>query len=166
MKCSLDISSFLDEISSLHILLFSSISLHCSLKKAFLSLPSILWNSVFSWIYLSLSPLPFTSLLFSAICSFLKQPLCFLAFLFLEDGFGHCLLYNTKASDCMDRNKLWQILKDTGTPDQLTCLLRNLYAGQEATVRTRNGTKNWFKIGKAVRQGCVSSPCLFNFCAE
>ena len=66
----------------------------------------------------------------------------------------------------MDRNKLWQILKDIGTPDQLTYLLRNLCAGQEATVRTRNGTKNWFKIGKAVRQGYILSPCLFNFCAE
>ena len=150
MKCSLDISSFLQEISSLCILLFSSISLHCSLTKAFLSLPSILWNPIFSWINLSLSPLPFISLLFSAIGSVLKQPLCFLSFLFLEDGFDHCLLYNTKASDSVDHNKLWQILKDIRIPDQLICLPRNLYAGQEATVGTRHGTQNWFKIGRGV----------------
>ena len=60
----------------------------------------------------------------------------------------------------------WKILKEMGIPDHLTCLLRNLYAGQEATVRTRHGTTNWFQIGKGVRQGCVLSPCLFNFFAE
>ena len=60
----------------------------------------------------------------------------------------------------------WKILKEMGIPDHLTCLLRNLYAGQEATVRTRRGTTNWFQIGKGVRQGCVLSPCLFNFFAE
>uniref|UniRef100_A0AC11DF74 Uncharacterized protein n=2 Tax=Ovis aries TaxID=9940 RepID=A0AC11DF74_SHEEP len=60
----------------------------------------------------------------------------------------------------------WKILKEMGTPDHLTCLLRNLYAGQEATVRTEHGTKNWFQIGKGVRQGCLLSPCLFNLCAE
>ena len=71
-----------------------------------------------------------------------------------------------KAFDCVDHNKLWKILKETGTPDHLTCLLRNLYAGQEATVRTRHGTTDWFQIGKGVRQGCILSPCLFNFYAE
>ena len=65
----------------------------------------------------------------------------------------------------MDYNKL-KILKDIGIPNHLTCLLRNLYAGQEATVRTRHGTKDWFKIGKGVHQGCILSPCLFNFYAE
>ena len=60
----------------------------------------------------------------------------------------------------------WKILKEMGIPDQLTCLLRNLYAGQEATVRTGHGTTDWFQIGKGVRQGCILSPCLFNFCAE
>ena len=63
-------------------------------------------------------------------------------------------------------NKLWKILREMGTPDHLTCLLRNLYAGQEATVRTGHGTTDWFQIGKGLRQGCILSPCLFNFYAE
>ena len=62
----------------------------------------------------------------------------------------------------MDHNQLWKILKEMGIPDHLTCLLRNLYAGQEATVRTEHGTTDWFQIGKGVRQGCILSPCLFN----
>ena len=65
----------------------------------------------------------------------------------------------------MDHNKLWKILKEMGLPDHLTCLLRNLYAGQKATVRTGHGTTDWFQIGKGVRQGCILSPCLFNFYA-
>ena len=67
---------------------------------------------------------------------------------------------------CVDHNKLWKILKETGTSDHLTYLLRNLYAGQEATVRTGLGTTDWFRIGKGVRQGCILSPCLFNLYAE
>ena len=66
----------------------------------------------------------------------------------------------------MDHNKLWTIQKEMGIPDYLTCLLRNLYAGQEATVRTGHGTTDWFQIGRAVHQGCILSPCLFNFYAE
>ena len=66
----------------------------------------------------------------------------------------------------MDHSKLWKILKELGILDHLTCLLRNLYAGQEATVRTGHGTTDWFKIGKGVRQGCILSPCLFNLYAE
>jgi len=66
----------------------------------------------------------------------------------------------------VDNNKLWEILKEMGIPDHLTCLLRNLYAGQEATVRTGHGTTDWFQIGKAVCQGCTLSPCLFNFYAD
>ena len=66
----------------------------------------------------------------------------------------------------MDYNKVWKILQETGIPDHLTCPLRNLYAGQEATVRTGHGTKDWFQIGKEVHQGCILSPCLFNFYAE
>ena len=77
-----------------------------------------------------------------------------------------CFIEYVKAFDYVDHNKLWKILKEMGIPDHLTCLLRNLYAGQEATVRTRHGTTNWFQIGKGVRQGCILSPCLFNFCAE
>ena len=71
-----------------------------------------------------------------------------------------------KAFDCVDHNKLWKILKEMGIPDHLTCLLRNLYAGQKATVRTGHGTTDWFQIGKGVSQGCILSPCLFNFYAE
>ena len=66
----------------------------------------------------------------------------------------------TKAFDCVDHNKLWKILKEMGTSDHLTCLLRNLYAGQEVTIRTGHGTTDWFQIGKGVRQGCILSPLL------
>ena len=66
----------------------------------------------------------------------------------------------------MDHNKLWKILKELEIPDHLTCLLRKLYAGQEVTVRTQHGTMDWFQIGKAIHQGCMSSPCLFNLHAE
>ena len=66
----------------------------------------------------------------------------------------------------MDHNKLWKILQEIGIPDHLTCLLRNVYAGQEAIVRTRHGTTDWFQIGKGVQQGCILSPCLFNVYAE
>ena len=71
-----------------------------------------------------------------------------------------------KDSDCVDHNKLWKILKEMGIPGHLTCLLRNLYTGQEATVRTGHGTTDWFQIGKGVCQGCILSPCLFNLYAE
>ena len=71
-----------------------------------------------------------------------------------------------KVFDCMDHNKLWKILKEMGIPDHLTCLLKNLYAGQEATVRTAHGTTDWFQIGKGVHQGYILSPCLFNLYAE
>ena len=71
-----------------------------------------------------------------------------------------------KAFDCEGHNKLWKILKKMGIPDHLTCLLRNLYAGQEATVRTGHGTTDWFQIEKEIRQGCILSPCLFNLCAD
>ena len=71
-----------------------------------------------------------------------------------------------KAFDCVDHNKLWKILKEMGIPDHLTCLLRNLYAGHEATVKTGHGTIDWFQIGKGVCQGCILSPCLFYLYAE
>ena len=77
-----------------------------------------------------------------------------------------CFIDYAKAFDCLAHNKLWKILKEMGIPDHLTCLLRNLYAGQEATVRTGHGTTDWFQIGKGVCQGCTLSPCLFNLCAE
>ena len=77
-----------------------------------------------------------------------------------------CFLDYAKAFDCVNHNQLWKILKEMGIPDHLTCLLRNLYAGQEATVRTGHGTTDWFQIGKGVCQGCILSPCLFTFYAE
>ena len=77
-----------------------------------------------------------------------------------------CFIDYDKAFDCVDHNKLWKILKDMGIPDHLTCLLRNLYAGQEATVRTRHGAADWSQIGKGVCQGCILSPCFFNVHAE
>ena len=77
-----------------------------------------------------------------------------------------CFTDYAKAFPCVDHNKLWKILKEMGMPDHLTCLLRNLYASQEATVRTGHGTTDWFKIGKGIRQGCILSPCLFNLYSE
>ena len=77
-----------------------------------------------------------------------------------------CFIDYAKAFDFVYHNKLWKILREMGIPDHLTCLLRNLYAGQEATVRTGHGTTDWFQIGKGVRQGCILSPCLFNLYAE
>ena len=77
-----------------------------------------------------------------------------------------CFIDYAKAFDYVDHNKLWKILQEMGIPDHLTCLLRNLYAGQEATVRTRHGTMDLFQIGRGVHQGCILSPCLFNFYSE
>ena len=77
-----------------------------------------------------------------------------------------CFIDYVKAFVCVDHNELWEILKEMGIPDHLTCLLRNLYAGQEATVRTWHGTTGWFQIGKGLCQGCILSPCLFNLYIE
>ena len=77
-----------------------------------------------------------------------------------------CFIDYAKAFDCVNHNKLWKILNEMGIPDHLTCFLRNLYAGQEATVRIGHGTTDWFQIGKGLCQGCILSPCLFIFCAE
>ena len=77
-----------------------------------------------------------------------------------------CFVDYAKVFDCVDHNKLWEILKEMGITDHLTCLMKNLYAGQEATVRTRYGTIDWFQIGKIECQGCILSPCLFNLYAE
>ena len=84
----------------------------------------------------------------------------------LQKNIYFCFIDCTKAFDCVDHYKLWKILKVMGIPDHLTCLLRNLYAGQEATVRTEHGTTDWFQIGKGVCQGCILSPCLFNLYAD
>ena len=77
-----------------------------------------------------------------------------------------CFIDYAKDFDCVDHNKLWKMLKEMGIPDHLTCLPRNLYAGQKATVRTGHGTTDWFQMGKGVPQGCMLSPCLFNLYAE
>ena len=77
-----------------------------------------------------------------------------------------CFIDYAKAFGCVDHNKMWRILKEMGIPDHLTCLLRNLYAGQELTMRTGHGTTDWFQIGKGAYQGCILSPCLFNLHAE
>ena len=77
-----------------------------------------------------------------------------------------CFIDYAKALDCVDHNKLWTILQEMGIPDHLTCLLQNMFAGQEATVKTGHGTKDWFQIRKGVCQGCIFSPCLFNLYAE
>ena len=77
-----------------------------------------------------------------------------------------CFTDYAKAFDCVDHSKLWKILQEMGIPDHLTCLLRNLYAGKEAAVRTGHETTDWFQIGEGVRQGCVLSPCLFNLYAQ
>ena len=83
-----------------------------------------------------------------------------------QRNINFCFIDYAKAFDCVDHNKLWKILKEIGIPDHLTCLLRNLYAGPEATVRTGRGTTDWFQVGKGVHQGCILSPCLFNLYAE
>ena len=77
-----------------------------------------------------------------------------------------CFIDYAKAFNCVDHNKVWKILKEVGIPDHLTCPLRNLHAGQKATVRTGHGTTDWFQTGKGVCQGCILSPCLFNLYAE
>ena len=84
----------------------------------------------------------------------------------LQKNIYFCFIDYAEAFDFVDCNKMWKILKEMGIPDHLSCLLRNLYAGQEATVRTGHGTTDWFQIGKGERQGCILSPCLFNLYAE
>ena len=83
-----------------------------------------------------------------------------------QKNINFCLIDYAKDFDCVDHNKLWKILQEMGIPDHLTCLLRNLYAGQEATVRSGHETTDWFQIGKGVCQACILSPCLFNLYAE
>ena len=107
---------------------------------------------------------------------YIKAVYCHLAYLLIcrykhlnaefQKNIYFCFIDYAKAFDCVDHNKLWKILKEMGIRDHLICLLRNQYAGQEATLRTGHGTTDWFQIGKGVRQGCILSPCLFNLYAE
>ena len=83
-----------------------------------------------------------------------------------QKNINSCFIDYAKVFDCVDHNKLWKIIEKMGIAHHLTCLLRNLYAGQEATVRTAHGTTDWFQRGKGVHQGCILSPCLFNLNAE
>ena len=94
------------------------------------------------------------------ICWIIEKPREF------QENIYLCFIDYAKAFDCVDHNKLWKILQKMGIPDHLTCLLRNLFADQEATVRTGHGTTDWFQIGKGVYQGCILSSCLCNFDAE
>ena len=123
----------------------------------------MLWNSAFSLVSLSLSPLPF-ALLLSYLKSLLKTTTLpsWISFSCFSKNIFYCFIDYAKAFDNVHHNKLWNILQEMGIPDHITSLLRNLYAGQLATVRTGHGTMHWFKIGKGVRQGCILSPCLFN----
>ena len=98
---------------------------------------------------------------FNSSSDFYKDPI--LCFNLHPDYF--CFIDYAKAFDCVDHNKLWKIFKEMETSDHLTCLLRTLHAGQEATIRTGHGATDWFQIGKGVRQGCILSPCLFNLYA-
>ena len=103
------------------------------------------------------------------LLSFLKKFLCHVLqyrYISSKKKIYFCFIDYAKAFNCVDHNKLWKILKEMGIPDHLTCLLKNLYAGQEARVRTGYETTDWFQIGKGVRQGCILSPCLFNLYAE
>ena len=92
--------------------------------------------------------------------------MCLLAIHMFQKNIYFCFIDYAKAFDCVDHKKLWKNLREIRIPDHLTCLLRNLYAGQEATVRTGHGKTDWLQIGKGVRQGCRLSPCLYNLYAE
>ena len=96
----------------------------------------------------------------------MKLPTCVGSSKNFQKNIYFCFIDYTKAFDCVDHNQLWKILQKMGIPDHLICVLRNLYVGQEATVRTGHGTTDWFQIGKGVHQGCILSPCLFNLYAE
>ena len=159
MKCSLGISNFQKRSLVFPILLFSSISLHWLLRKAFLFLLAILWNSAFKWVYVQAGFRKGrgTRDQIANIHWIIQKAREF------QKNIYFCSVDYAKAFDCMDHHKLWKILKEIGTPDHLTYLLRNLYAGQEAIVRTGHGTTDWFQRGKGVLQGCILSPCLFNF---
>ena len=159
------------------ILLFSSISLHWSLRKAFLSLYlsyhaskvmlKILQTRLQQYVNRELPVVQAgirkgrgTRDKIASIWWIIKKAREF------QKNIYFCFIVCAKAFDCVDQNKLWKILKEMGVPDHLTCFLRNLYAGQEATVRTGHGTADWLQIGKGVCQGCTLSPCFFNLYAE
>ena len=126
-----------------------------SISSLFLEL-FLHWSPVAQWALTNLESSSFNVLSFYL---FIKQESS-------RKNIYFCFIDYTKAFDCVDHNKLWKILKEMGIPEHLTCLRRNLYAGQEATIRTGHETIDWFQIGKGICQGCILSPCLLNFYAE
>ena len=132
MKCSLGISNFLEEISSLS------------------------HSVLFPYFFALIAEDGFLISLIANIRGIMEKAKEF------QKNIYFCFIDYAKAFDFVDHNKLWKILKEMGIPDHLACLFRNLYAGQEATVRIGRETTDWFQIGKGVHQGCILSPCLFN----
>jgi len=121
--------------------------------------PGLATHFIYDIIHVSM---PFSQIIWSILCAIIGTGNKGITFCFIY----FCFIDYTKAFDFVDHNKLWKILQEMGIPDHLTCLLRNLYAGQEATVRTVHGRTDWFQIGKGVCQGCILSPCLSNLHAE
>ena len=138
-----------ETIKSWH--LFLTFVLRRQMKQYMLRYKKLTWDAV--WYWRRVSTLANIHWIIEKAREFQKN-ICF------------CFIDYTKVFDCVDHNKLWEILKEMGIPDHLTCLLRNLYAGQEATVRARHGTMDWLQIGKGVCQGCILSFCLFKLYAE
>ena len=121
--------------------------------------PGLATHFIYDIIHVSM---PFSQIIWSILCAIIGTGNKCITFCFIY----FCFIDYTKAFDFVDHNKLWKILQEMGIPDHLPCLLRNLYAGQEATVRTVHGRTDWFQIGKGVCQGCILSPCLSNLHAE
>ena len=119
-----------------------------------------MWTVNFQMFKLVLEKAEESEIKYANICWIIKKAREF------QKNIYFCFINYAKAFDCVDHNKLWKILREMGIPDHLTCLLRNLDAGQEATVRTGHGITDWFQIAKGVRQGSILLPCLFNFYAE
>ena len=159
MKCSFGISDFLEEISNYH----TSVVISHACKVMLKILQARLQEYVSREnpdVQAGFSKGRGTRDQIVNICCIIEKVREF------QENIYFCFIDYAKAFDCVDPNKLWKILKEMGIPEHLTCLLRNMYAGQEATVRTGHGTTDCFQRGKGVRQVCILSPCLFNLYAE